>query len=824
MGYLVGAVLRTIDGLRTDIRLASRGMARTRGFALVALLSLAVGVGANTALFSIVHATVFRPVPGVTGHDRIVEILLKARDGTHAELTHPDLRDLQAADTPLESVAGWKIREGTLSDGQTGQSVRVMYSSSQYFPVLGVRMSLGRAFLPGEDVGAGQHPVAIVSHTLWQRSLGGRADVLGQTITLNRTPYTVVGVAPEEFRHHRVGDGVDLWAPLTQHPTMAGRVSWADDRGARWVEVLARLRPGATVGEANAALGTVFARLAQEHPVTNHDRSAIAASFGPFPANNRTGDMVAIGGLLALGGFVQLIICANLAGMLLARGASREREAAICAALGADRGRLIRRHLVDAALLATAGGAAGMAIAWQVTAMPSFAAFVGLRDIDVSPSGAVLLYSLLTIVGTALAVGLLPALRLSRPQIVGSLKDDVGVGSRRAGKFHRIAVSAQVGVTLLFLAVSAVFVAALSRMQGRDLGFDPRRLLVVSLDLTTQGYNEPAAGLPFIARLEDLVAAVPGVASVAVADGLPIDLSGNFTRVSRADGPDEPAARVVTEFTRVGPGFFPTIGARVLLGRGIDSSDTASSERVVVISRDLASRLWPGEEPVGRQLRVAIGREAVEPHTVVGVVAEVASSRPTESWPQLFVPLAQNFDRPRLVMLVKGHADPASLTHSIHSAILAADPRFVLPWAASSRALIERSLEPQRMTAATAAGLGLVALVLSAFGVYGLVAFVVSQRTREFGLRMALGARQAQVVGAVLREGVRLAIPGLVVGALAAGGLTLAMRSMLLGVAPLNPVAFGLVASLILAVVVVACAVPAGRAARVHPTAALRAQ
>lgn len=824
MGSVFGPLSRTVNGLGAEIRQAVRSLVRAHGFTLVAGLSLAVGVGANTVLFALIEATLFRPIPGVRGADRVVELLVKTRGGTHAEWTYPDFRDVQAAETPLASVAGWKTGAGTLNGEQSGQQVRVMYSSSQYFPVLGVGVTRGRWFLPAEDAGPGEHAVAVVSHRLWQNTLGGREDIVGQAITLNRTPYTVIGVAPEEFRHHRIDLAIDLWAPLTQHPILAGRGSWAEDRGAFWVGVIGQLRPGATLGQVNAALGTLTAQLGERHPESNRDRSAFAAKFGPFPATSRAEDAAVVGGLLAFGMLVQLIICANLAGLLLARGAVREREAAIRAALGAGRGRLVRHHLVEAGVLSVAGGGLGIACAWQVTALPALPAFVGLPGVDLAPDVAVAVFSFMIVLATALAVGLVPALRLSRPEIIGSLKDDVGTGGRRATRFHRVAVAAQVGVALLFVAVSGVFVAALWRMDRRDLGFDPRHLLVVHLDLSTQGYGEPAAGLPFVDRLAEAAAATPGVAGVAVADGLPIDLTGNFTRVSRVEEPEEAAPGAQVEFTRVAPGFFATIGTPLLLGRAVDRSDTPTSERVVVVSRDLADRLWRGEAAVGRQLRIGLGREAAVPHTVIGVVAEVASSRPTERWPQVFLPLSQNFDRPRLVLLVRGHSDPAALTHAIHSAILTVDPRFVLPSAETSTALIARSLEPQRTTALAAAGLGLLAIFLSTFGVYGLVAFVAGQRTREFGLRMALGASRGQIVRTVLRDGLRLALPGLGIGVLAASGITLAMRPMLLGAAPLSPVSFGAAVLLILAVVLLACTVPAARAGRVAPTAALRTQ
>jgi predicted permease len=691
-----------LDGLGTDFRLAIRRLLRTRTFTVVALGSLTLGIGANTALFSFVHTLFFRPVPGVTDPGRVVELLAVVRGGTMSEWTYPDLDDVRAADTPIETVAGWKPGDGTLAIDNVVQGVRVMYASSGYFPVLGVNLALGRRFHPSEDVGPGQHPVAIISHDLWKTSLGGRVDAVGQVVTLNRTAYTVVGVAPETFRHHWPSvPAIDLWVPLTQHPLLAEHGNRASDRGAAWVQALGRLRPGAGVSEANAALATVFRRLAAEYPETNRDRSAVAAAFGPFPANNRTADTVAAFSLLAFGGLVLLIICANLAGMVLARGATEERDLAIRVALGAGRARLVRGIMIDAGVLAIGGGVLGSIAAWWGTRI------LGARmQLDLTPGAPVLAFSFLLLLATALAIGLLPALRLTRAGLIGSLKDETRAGGRRPGRLHRWAVAAQVGVAVLSIAVSAAFVQSLSQLDRRDLGFDPDRLLVVSLDLSTQGYDDAARGFTFTDRVLETVRALPGVEAAAVADGLPVDLVGNFTRAARADGP-APDAGLQVEFTRVGAGFFQAVGTRVLRGRGIDPSDTQASPRVVVIGRRLAERLWPGEDALGRQIRLDLrgfGEEKREmPYTVVGVTTDVASSRPTEDWPQLFVALAQHYGRPRFRLLVRGRADAAALTRSVQSAIRSIDPLF-LSSAVTSRDLLARSLGDQRGTALAAGG------------------------------------------------------------------------------------------------------------------------
>jgi predicted permease len=751
---------------------------------------------------------------------------MTSRGRTMTEWSYPDLEDVRAAGTPIQTVAGWKMRDGALVVGDASQRVRAMYASSGYFTVLGVRPALGRPFQASEDIGAGQHPVAVVSHKLWRTVLGGRADILGTVITLDRTPYTVVGVAPETFRHHRVGEPApDLWVPLVQYPMFAGPENWAANRNASWVEALGRLRPGATVGEASAAVATVFEGLAKAYPDTNRERSAIVASFGPLPASYRTEISVGLAALLAAGALVLFIICTNLAGMMLARGAAGQRDLAVRAAMGASRGRLVRRVLVESATLAVGGGALGGLAAWWATRLAASSALLGLPDVDLTPDARALAFSCLLVLATSLAIGLLPALRLTRAGAVGSLRDEIGAGGRRAGRFHRVAVSAQVGVAVLFVAMSGVFVRSLSQLDRRDLGFDPQRLLVVSLDLSAQGYEDPVRGLDFADRVRASVAALPGVRAVAIADGLPVDLVGNFTSASRADSRDAKAGGVQTEFTRVGPGFFQTVGMRLLRGRGIEEGDKASSPPVVVITRRLAERLWPGEDALGRQVRMPFPWDrAGAPHTVVGIVPDVASSRPTEDWPQVFVALAQHYSRPRGLLLVKSQGDAASLTRPVQSAIRSVDPLFAIWSATTSSDMLARSLEPQRVGALATGGMGLAGLLLSAFGVYGLVAFVVSQRTREFGVRMALGASRRRVLGAVLGDGLRLAAPGLVVGLIAASGFMVAVQSMLLGVAPLNPAAFGLTAVAVLTVVLLACAVPAVRAASVDPSEALRTQ
>lgn len=720
-----------------------------------------------------------------------------------------------------------------MEDGTQG--VRVMYVSANYFEVMGVVPSRGRTFLPGEDAVPGGHPVAVVSHAMWQNRLGRREDIIGQTITLNRDPYTVVGVAPEAFRGHRTYTSTDLWVPITQHPFVAGPNSIARDRSPLWLEVLGRLRPDATVDEANAALQTVFAWLAREYPESNEDRGARAVAFGPVPAYGRAESMIATGALVGLAGLVLLIICGNVAGMVLARSATREREIAVRMALGSGRGRLVRHLMAEALLLALTGGVLGVLLAFWVTGTVSPAYFSDVPNLSLGPNLTILVFSTLLTLGTTVVFGLFPALRFSKPDMVSSLKDDTGGGGRRVGRIHRVATSAQAGVALSLLLTCSLFVRALGVMERRDLGFEPQDLMVTRMDLSQQGYSTLEAGEAVLNRMRESVAALAAVTSVTVADGIPLDLVGNFTSVSRADRSDDTGGRVTVEFTLVDDGYFQTIGTPILRGRGIERTDEASSEPVVVITQALAERLWPGEKALGRHLRFSarfqriftpresVAADSARAYTVVGVVGHVASSRATEDRPQVFVSLRQNY-RPQVMLVVKTTAGPAAVARSIQSAILAADPTLPFPLIVSSESLVARSTEAQRRTAEVAAGLGLLALLLSAIGVYGVVAFAVARRTREIGLRMAIGATRAQVLGAVLRDAVRLAAPGLAVGALLAVGTAAAARSMLLGVSPLDPISLGTAASALLLVVTLASLVPARRASGIDPMVALRSE
>ena len=812
-----------VESLLQDLRFGIRSLLRARGFTFTAVLSLGLGIGVFSAVFSLFLQIWMKPVPGVPDPDRVVE-LLTVRPGTAFEsMAYPDFIDLRETDTPLLGFAGWKERTGSLVDADGGESVRLMYVSANYFEILGVAPRLGRTFLPAEDLGPGQHPVAVLSYKMWQDRLGADPEILGRTLILNRTPYTVVGVAPQDFNGHRIlVDGPEVWLPLMQFPWVAAGDVWTEDRDALWLRVLGRLRENVTLEEANAAIRTVFSRLEGMYPESNENRSARAYAFGPVPAQGRTDSTVAVYAVFSLLSLVLLIICANVAGMVLARSVTREQELAVRMALGSGRRRLARLLMVEALLLSFAGVGLGVLLGvWGMDLV--YASIPGFPPLEFAVEAPVLGLGLLLGFGATLAVGLLPAFRFSRPELVSSLKDDSGGGGRRVSRIHRFAASAQAGVALTLLVTCGLFLRSLGVMEDRDFGFEPQGLVTTRVDLFQEGYESQESAEVFLDRAREAIEAVPGVISVSVADGIPLDLSGNFTGVARADQPDDARGRIQVELTKVTEHFFETVGSPVLQGRGIEYGDNLSSDPVVVITESLAARLWPGEDALGRTLRSGGTRTGPRDYTVVGIVADVASSRPTENWPNIFLSFRQTYG-PRMMFVLKTAGDLSALARPIQSALLSVDPGLSYPVLLTSESLVERGTQGQRLSAGMAGGLGVLALLLSAIGVYGVVAFAVTSRTREIGLRMAMGASRRKVLREVLLDALRLAVPGLAVGALLAGLVAAAARAELLGLSPADPISFLGGGAILFLVVLAASLIPARAASGIDPMEALKGE
>ncbi|MFC1545311.1 ADOP family duplicated permease [Gemmatimonadota bacterium] len=830
-----GIVRDLFSNILQDVRYAFRSLRRANGFVMVSVLSLAVGIGVNTALFTTIHAVWIAPVPGVVGQDRIVDMVPVINGEDYFWWAYPDFEDVRDAGVPFESLAAWAERSATLGTGEGERRARVAYVTSGYFHVLGAPPAVGRGFLNAEDGDPGQHPVVVVSHDFWQKHLGGRSDILGHSIPLDGTSYSVIGVAPEEFRGARINMfSLDMWVPLSQHPDAGSDESVFRNREDFSVQVLGRLRPGANLSEARAAVKTVFASLAAEFPETNRNRTVKAVRYGRFPAQNRIYDLIAVIGICGLMAVLLLIICGNLAGMALARSVAREQEIGVRLALGSSRVRLVRHLMLEAGILTAIGGSIGIVLAMTVmTRISPMDLSISAPGATFEPSGWTLAMSLVLSFVAAQAFGLLPALRYSRPEMVSALKDDTGAGGRRVGRLQRYASSFQTGAAFLLLLMAVLFFRSMERTDESHIGFRSEGMAVADfrtggttigfLDPSDEGYPSMAeGGSALVGRLIESIGSRPGVASVAISTGFPLDRIRRYLSVNHTGQPDADSSGVRVEYTLISEGYFSTIGTPILQGRALQRTDDGTTAPVAVITRSFADLLWPGEDALGRQFSQAgSGNNAT--WTVVGIIGQVASSAVTEDLPQMFVPIRQS-ESPDFIILVRSDTgtDPAVLAGTVGEAIRSVDPGLPIPRLVPAQSLVAWATQEQRTGGQVAGGLGLLVLLLAAMGVYGVVALTVTNRTREIGIRIAMGATRSGVIRSVLRDAIRMVGPGLLAGGLLAVGTAVALRSMLLGLSPADPVSFLTVGVLLLFVVIGASLAPALRASGIQPMEALR--
>lgn len=809
----------------SDVRYALRQIRRAPLFAVVAGASLAIGVGVNAGLFSAVDALLLRPVPGVRAPDRVVEVGRSTQGHGFDTFAYPNFLDLRSQVRAFQSAAAYTLDVFAFSDGGEGRRITGMSVSPDYFPVMGVVPARGRFFTSGEDVPGSSPTVAVVSHDFWMNRLGGDPHIVGRTIRINRIAFQVVGVTPEDFHGQMTGFRPDVYVPLRARPALANRPG--DDftnRGASWHMMVARLRPGATVAEADAQVKAVYARLAQAYPKVNRNRSGTVVPLGLVPGPGRGPVKAFLAVLMGLAALILLVTCANVAGMFVARSSHREKEIAVRLALGAGRRRLVGQLLVEALVVFVLGGVVGASVGvWVMQALPVDRLPVPIPlSVDLSPDPKVLAFALVITLGTGLLFGLLPALQATKLDLTASLRDDGSAHGGRAGFMRRFFVAGQVGMSLVLLASAGFFLRALQRAGQAETGFDARGGYTTSIDLDMEGYDE-RDGAALQARLLDRVRALPGVRSAALSSDLPLDMSSRGTGVVPEDWtPPEGRSYLGTDFNNVTDGYFATLKIPLLRGRDFTARDDGGSEPVVIVSRAFADQIWPGEDALGKRVRVA---GADEPwRTVVGVVEDVKNQFITDHpGPMMYLPISQ-VPRQQTNVVVRASGGIQAVAPALRGAILAVDPRLSLDPVVSLEASSSLGVLPQRVAAALTTSLGVLALLLSALGVYGVVAYALSRRIREMGVRMALGAGRRRLAGMVLRQGLWLALPGLVVGLPAIVGVGFVLRAFLLGLSPLDPVALGVVPLLLLGTVVLACVAPAWRAARVQPMEALRSE
>lgn len=811
-----------MERLLYDFRHAWRQNLRRPLFTLVAVLSIAIGIGTNTTLFAVIDTMLLRPPAGIGDVSRTVEVTRTTGGRGRDTFSWPEFMDLRVmtADA-FEELAAWNNTEFSWASDGTGERLPGMLVSHNYFAALGVQPVRGRLFVADEDRVPMTHPVAIVSETFWRNRLGARPDVIGSTIALNRHTFTIVGVVPAAFRGHVIGFAIDAYVPMMMRAVVRPGFDAWDRRWANWFTIVGRLREGVTAQQAQSAAQVAFTRMPQSSTDPRNARSAAVDRLGALPAAGRGPVGAFLGVLLGMVGIILLVTCANVAGMLLARAAGREREIAVRLALGSGRGRLVRQLLAESLVLFAMGGALGVALAVWFTGLlgrmplPTPVSFHLEFAPDVRVLGAGLALALLT----GVLFGLAPALQSTRADLAAMMRSGAAsVG--RSGRLRSTFVMGQVGLSLLLLLSAGLFLRSLQRAAAVSAGFDATDSRVVAFDLAIDGYDS-RRGTSFVADVVARLEGAPGMEGAAAADDLPLDLSrsGQSAFVASPRAGDD--GSVDSEFNIVTPGYFDVLRIRLLEGRVFGAGDVDGAQPVAIVSRTFAERTWPGEAALGKVLRT--DSATAVPRIVVGVVEDVKNSTLMEEPARMFyLPLAQAWTA-RLQLV--GRARPGLDAGPVMLAVLReTDPALSLGPLQSLEAVTALGLMPQRLAATVTTALGALALLLSTLGVYGVVAYTVVQRTREIGVRMALGARTRAVVWGVIKGGLRLAAPGLVLGLLAGFALSRVLRSFLLGLAPGDPVTFIAIPGLLLVMVVVACWMPARRAAAVQPAEALRAE
>lgn len=814
-----------------SLRLACRQLLKNPGFTAAAVLTLALGIGANTTIFSIVSWLFLQPLP-VKDPERLVLVLQKNTSSPWSMpygQSWPDYQDYRDQVEGFEDAVATFMNPVHLSaSGQQPERAWVEAVSGNYFSMLGLKPGLGRLFQPEEGVKAGADPILVLSHRYWMKRFGGDPTVIGRTLNVNGHPFTVVGVAPEEFLSAQWGMTMDAFVPAT----MLGKVrpggdQFLNERGASAFKVYARLKPGVSLEQARSGVDMVAQRLAKDYP-NEHKNSQVFVSpewqCRPDPALSEFMPVISAV-FMAMVGLVLLIACANVSNLMFARALTRTREMAVRSALGASRSRLIGQLVTESLVMALVAGVVGNFIAaWSSYLLERFTPG---GDLPVAPNGgwdwrvAAFTFGVSLVAG--LVTGLGPALRGTKLDLQSALKDSTttSMGSRKH-PFRSALVICQVAFSIAVIAAGGLFVSSLQRVARLDLGFRANQLMMVSLDVSLQGYTEERGRL-FYRQLGEAVRALPGVRSASLGRTVPFDYGFEFSGVTPEELAGDPDAAVTTPHNRVDHAYLGTMGMTLLRGRDFTEHDDADAPRAAIINTVLAERLWPKQEAVGRRFFWDGGK----PWEVVGVVR--ASKYVTvgeDPKPLFYVPLAQSYAAP-VTLHLWTEGDPASQAPAVRKILQGLDPHLPLYNQRTMEEHLQNSafaLMPLRMGAALAAVQGLVGLILAVLGLYGVVAYTVNRRTREIGIRVALGASKLDVLRLVARDGTRLTLAGSVLGLAAAFGLCRVLAGILHGLTPAaSPVLIGAVL-LLMGVAALACWMPARRATRVDPMIALRAE
>lgn len=804
----------SITAFARDSRYAARLLMAHPGFTLVAVLTFALGIGVNTAVFSVFNGVLLRPLP-YPEPDRIAMIWMdNRRQGIKEDITsYPTYMDWRRDSTSFAHMAAFTSASFNLTGIDEPERLRGAQTTANFFDVMGVRPLAGRVYAEANEV-PGQDRVIVISQGLWQRRFGGSGDAIGRTITLNGQPFEIIGVMPEYLR---VPEKTDVWKPLA--PPEDAR----NARNSFWLPVIGRLKPGVTIEQAQTEMHGIAGRIEQAFPETKGFGAYVVSLHKQIVGDIERSLLLLMGAV----GFVLLIACANLGNLMLGKTATRRKELAIRTALGARRGRLIRQIVTEALMLALAGSAVGLLLAYWAGRF-----FVALGGESIPRPEAIALdlpvmgFSLLLAVLAALLAGLVPAVQASRTDVVEHLREGGREGGTATNRRTRsLLVAAEVALAFVLLAGAGLLLRTLWSMQQVDRGFRPDGVAIAMVSVPNALYAGPAEVRGFYARLLERVRALPGVESAGTATGVLLPLLAN-SGIYTIEGKPLPPPEERVEYPReiVSPGYFETLGYSVVAGRTFTEQDHADAPIAVVVNESLARAAWPDQNPIGRRLRPGGERSTAPWMTVVGVVRDVRRGDLRGSVrPEVYNCALQVTPRTQM-LVVRTRQDAASILPSVRSVVSEINPQVPVFDAGLLADEFSETLTSPRFRAVLLAGFALIALALATVGIYGVTAHAVSQRTHEVGIRMALGARAPDVVSMMVRQHLWPALAGLGAGIVSALALSRSVAGLVYGVRPTDPVTFVLMGAALIAVAAGACWIPARRATRVDPVIALRSE
>jgi predicted permease len=816
-------MFRWIDDLRRDTGYALRMLWRSPGFSVLAILCLTLGIGANAAVFSWIEGILLRPYPLVVDQDRLFAVTGTNRGAPgNNDVSWPDWLDFQRNSTLVESFVGEKITGTTLSIGDRAERASGSMVSANYFDAIGVRPMLGRGFEPGEDAGRNAHPVTVISYQMWQDRFRGDPAIIGKTQILSGLPHTIVGVAPKGFFGTFVGYAFQFWVPASMQSQFDAGAYKLEDRGSRWIEGYARLKPGVTIEQAQAELSGIAARLEADYPETNRGRGIRLWPLWQTPFNNAGALLPTLGISLVVVLSVLLIACANVGNLLLVRAFARQQEMTIRLSVGAGRGRLVKQLMTEGLILSAIAAAGGLVVAnWLRNTLALLTPPRGgvLLRLPGELDWRVLAVSAGVCLISTLLFGLVPAMLSSNIDLAGALRAESGgvVGSRSRAWVRSALVLVQMSLSFVLLVGAGLLIQSLQAVRTASPGFSTEGVLATGVDLFTAGYD-PQRAKNFQDELIDRLQSIGGVESVAFSRMTPFSYRTYSVAPIAVDGYDAPADQQPTsEYNEVGPGFLATMGIPLVSGREFTRADNETAQPVAIVDETMTAQFWRGADPVGRRVQVR-GRWL----QIVGV-ARTAKYRNLLETPKpfLYVPLRQNFSA-NTALLIRTPQGPSALAPALVREIHALDANVSPSELITMREQVDRTTAAQRISVTILVVFGGLALVLAAIGLYGVMASTVSQSTRELALRMALGAGTADLLRLVLSKGLVLTAGGVALGLLAALQATRLLGYLLYKVEPRDPLAFGSAFLVIAVASFVACFVPAWRATRTDPLRALR--